>query len=100
MLLQSLRSVRSARVVEYMEHTRRFLCFVMIVRAVSTGGAATSGGAGTPRARSTPPLKIGVLHYSPSLRPFPLLADPAGYNPNTYDLGNPEEREFWCASLT
>jgi hypothetical protein len=62
-----------------------------------TASVAAAAAAAAPD--SVPPLKIGVLHFSPSLRLFPLLADPAGYNPNTYDLGDPEERDFWCAPV-
>jgi type II pantothenate kinase len=31
------------------------------------------------------PLHVGVLQYTPSLEPFPLLADPSSYEPNTLD---------------
>ena len=32
-------------------------------------------------------LHVGVLHYTPSCEPFPLLADPEHYEPNTLDMG-------------
>ena len=32
-------------------------------------------------------LHVGVLHYTPSCEPFPLLADPVHYEPNTLDMG-------------
>ena len=44
-------------------------------------------------------LQVGVLHFTPSFVPFPLLAAPRSYEPNTYDLSDPEEREFWLTLL-
>ena len=43
----------------------------------------------TPRRlpRSRMNLHVGVLHYTPSCEPFPLLADPEHYEPNTLDMG-------------
>eukprot|EP00798_Chlamydomonas_sp_ICE-L_P004401 gene4401-14526_t len=40
-------------------------------------------------------LHVGVLHYSPSLEPFPLLADASSYDPNTLDISNDEEELKW-----
>ncbi len=40
-------------------------------------------------------LHVGVLHYSPSLEPFPLLADPSTYEPNTLDMSNEKYSPFW-----
>ena len=37
--------------------------------------------------RSRMNLHVGVLHYTPSCEPFPLLADPEHYEPNTLDMG-------------
>jgi type II pantothenate kinase len=31
-------------------------------------------------------MAVGVLHFSPTLEPFPLLADPAAYVPDTVDV--------------
>lgn len=31
-------------------------------------------------------LHVGVLQYTPSCEPFPLLADPVHYEPNTLDM--------------
>ena len=44
-------------------------------------------------------LQVGVIHFSPTLVPFPLLADPSSYVADTYDLTVPEEREFWLSLL-
>ncbi|KAG1660836.1 hypothetical protein FOA52_008947 [Chlamydomonas sp. UWO 241] len=45
-------------------------------------------------------LHVGVLHYSPSLEPFPLLADPASYEPNTLDISLDKDGSFgWWLKL-
>lgn len=44
-------------------------------------------------------LNVGVLHYTPSQEPFPLLLDPGGYLPDTTDLSNPVEMEYWIHGL-
>ncbi|GJP44935.1 hypothetical protein CLOM_g4333 [Closterium sp. NIES-68] len=44
-------------------------------------------------------LNVGVLHLVPSLEVFPLLADPLSYEPNTVDLSDPDEREYWLGIL-
>jgi hypothetical protein len=45
-------------------------------------------------------LQIGVLHYSPSREPFPLLSEQQQpYTADTYDLNDPEERDFWLSLL-
>lgn len=61
--------------------------------------AALGGSSGGGTSATAVDMKIGVLHYSPGLEPFPLLAAPAHYNPDTYDLRDPEEREFWLTTL-
>jgi type II pantothenate kinase len=43
---------------------------------------------------------VGVLHLVPSLELFPLLADPKGYEPNTVDLGDPNELQYWFTILS
>ncbi|XP_057855485.2 pantothenate kinase 2 isoform X2 [Cryptomeria japonica] len=45
-------------------------------------------------------LNVGVLHLVPSLEPFPLLADPKRYEPNTVDLGDPSELQYWLTILS
>ncbi|CAN4086048.1 unnamed protein product [Withania somnifera] len=45
-------------------------------------------------------LNVGVLHLVPSLEVFPLLADPKTYEPNTIDLSNNGELEYWFTVLS
>lgn len=70
-------------------------------RGDSAGFGAAAAAARDAAAHSAGPvdMKIGVLHYTPGLMPFPLLADPMHYNADTYDLRDPEEREFWLSAL-
>lgn len=39
-------------------------------------------------------LHVGVLHFQPSLEPFPLLADPERYEPNTVDITIDQGKPF------
>jgi pantothenate kinase len=60
---------------------------------------AASGATAAASARSMD-LNVGVLHFTPSLEPFPLLADPAHYEPNTLDINaDAAEREYWAGVL-
>lgn len=52
------------------------------------------------RPDSSATLNVGVLHLVPSLEPFPLLADPKRYEPNTVDLGDPNELQYWFTILS
>ncbi|XP_059656401.1 pantothenate kinase 2 isoform X3 [Cornus florida] len=45
-------------------------------------------------------LNIGVLHLVPSLEVFPLLEDPKTYEPNTIDLSDHSELEYWFTVLS
>ncbi|XP_065875851.1 pantothenate kinase 2 isoform X2 [Euphorbia lathyris] len=45
-------------------------------------------------------LNIGVLHLVPTLEVFPLLADPKMYEPNTIDLSDHNELEYWFTVLS
>ncbi|GLT83793.1 hypothetical protein SLE2022_020640 [Rubroshorea leprosula] len=45
-------------------------------------------------------LNVGVLHLVPSLDVFPLLADPKMYEPNTVDLSDHNELEYWFTVLS
>ncbi|KAG6683655.1 hypothetical protein I3842_12G025700 [Carya illinoinensis] len=45
-------------------------------------------------------LNVGVLHLVPSLEVFPLLADPKTYEPNTIDLSDHSEFEYWFTVLS
>ena len=44
-------------------------------------------------------LNVGVLHYTPGQEPFPLLSDPANYLPDTTDLTDRAELEYWVNGL-
>ncbi|PKI59131.1 hypothetical protein CRG98_020497 [Punica granatum] len=44
-------------------------------------------------------LNVGVLHLVPNLEVFPLLADPKMYEPNTVDLSDHGELEYWFTVL-
>lgn len=52
------------------------------------------------RSDSSAALNVGVLHFMPSLEVFPLLADPKSYEPNTIDLSEPGELEYWFKVLS
>ncbi|KAK7347021.1 hypothetical protein VNO80_21545 [Phaseolus coccineus] len=45
-------------------------------------------------------LNVGVLHLVPTLEVFPLLADLKMYEPNTIDLSDPNELEYWFKILS
>ncbi|KAL9243146.1 hypothetical protein vseg_017070 [Gypsophila vaccaria] len=45
-------------------------------------------------------LNVGVLHLVPTLEVFPLLADPKTYEPNTIDLSDQGELEYWFTVLS
>ncbi|XP_074558294.1 pantothenate kinase 2 [Curcuma longa] len=52
------------------------------------------------RSDSSAALSIGVLHLVPTLEVFPLLEDPKTYEPNTIDLTDPGELEYWFTVLS
>ena len=65
-------------------------------------GVATLAGApsSSPRAAARLGLHVGVLHYSPCVEPFPLLADAARYAPDTLDAAaEPAELAYWVGVL-
>uniref|UniRef100_A0A164ULY1 Pantothenate kinase 2 n=1 Tax=Daucus carota subsp. sativus TaxID=79200 RepID=A0A164ULY1_DAUCS len=45
-------------------------------------------------------LNVGVLHLVPTLEVFPLLADPKTYEPNTIDLLDRGELDYWFTVLS
>ncbi|KAL2936051.1 Pantothenate kinase 2 [Bienertia sinuspersici] len=45
-------------------------------------------------------LNVGVLHLVPTLDVFPLLADSKMYEPNTIDLSDHGELEYWLTVLS
>ncbi|KAL6011501.1 hypothetical protein ACLOJK_001949 [Asimina triloba] len=54
----------------------------------------------TLRSDSSAALNVGVLHLVPTLEVFPLLADPKIYEPNTIDLSDHSELEYWFTVLS
>lgn len=54
----------------------------------------------TLRSDASAALNIGVLHLVPTLEVFPLLADPKTYEPNTIDLSDHSELEYWFTVLS
>ncbi|CAA6671454.1 unnamed protein product [Spirodela intermedia] len=52
------------------------------------------------RSDASAALNVGVLHLDPTLEVFPLLADPKTYEPNTIDLSEPGELEYWFTVLS
>ncbi|CAL9054559.1 unnamed protein product [Musa banksii] len=54
----------------------------------------------TLRSDASAALNIGVLHLVPTLEEFPLLADPKMYEPNTIDLLDHGELEYWVTVLS
>ncbi|KAL4384520.1 hypothetical protein GQ457_15G000750 [Hibiscus cannabinus] len=45
-------------------------------------------------------LNVGVLHLVPTLEVFPLLTNPKMYEPNTIDLSDHKELEYWFTILS
>ncbi|KAK6920703.1 Damage-control phosphatase ARMT1-like, metal-binding domain [Dillenia turbinata] len=45
-------------------------------------------------------LNVGVLHLVPTLEVLPLLSDPKTYEPNTVDLSDQSELEYWFTVLS
>eukprot|EP00252_Welwitschia_mirabilis_P002910 TRINITY_DN12918_c0_g1_i1.p1 TRINITY_DN12918_c0_g1~~TRINITY_DN12918_c0_g1_i1.p1 ORF type:complete len:874 (+),score=191.99 TRINITY_DN12918_c0_g1_i1:173-2794(+) len=73
---------------------------------MATPGTTGLGGFDRPSSRGqlrsdcSAALNVGVLHIVPSLEPFPLLADPKAYEPNTVDLGDLSELQYWLTILS
>lgn len=44
-------------------------------------------------------LQVGVLHYSPAQECFPLLRDPMSYVPDTWDLTDTVQRDYFIKAL-
>ncbi|XP_020097282.1 pantothenate kinase 2 [Ananas comosus] len=51
------------------------------------------------RSDASATLNVGVLHLVPTLEVFPLLDDPKTYEPNTIDLADHSELEYWFKVL-
>ncbi|KAJ4973426.1 hypothetical protein NE237_006600 [Protea cynaroides] len=54
----------------------------------------------TLRSDASAALNVGVLHLVPTLEVFPLLEDPKTYEPNTIDLSDHGELEYWFTVLS
>ncbi|XP_010243065.1 PREDICTED: pantothenate kinase 2 isoform X2 [Nelumbo nucifera] len=54
----------------------------------------------TLRSDASAALNVGVLHLVPTLEVFPLLMDPKTYEPNTIDLSDHNELEYWFTVLS
>ncbi|XP_043703869.1 pantothenate kinase 2-like isoform X3 [Telopea speciosissima] len=54
----------------------------------------------TLRSDASAALNVGVLHLVPTLEVFPLLADLKTYEPNTIDLSDHGELEYWFTVLS
>ncbi|KAJ4960343.1 hypothetical protein NE237_020253 [Protea cynaroides] len=54
----------------------------------------------TLRSDASAALNVGVLHLVPTLDVFPLLGDPKMYEPNTIDLFDHGELEYWFTVLS
>ncbi|XP_077244135.1 pantothenate kinase 1 [Tasmannia lanceolata] len=54
----------------------------------------------TLRSDASAALTIGVLHLVPTLEVFPLLKDPKMYEPNTIDVSDHSELEYWFTILS
>ncbi|XP_058091822.1 pantothenate kinase 2-like [Magnolia sinica] len=52
------------------------------------------------RSDASATLNVGVLHLEPTLEVFPLLADPKTYEPNTIDLSDHGELDYWFTVLS
>ena len=53
-----------------------------------------------PPPQSSIDLKVGVLHYTPGQEPFPLLSDPTEYVPDTVDITDRAELNYWTKILS
>ncbi|RWR81972.1 pantothenate kinase 2 isoform X1 [Cinnamomum micranthum f. kanehirae] len=54
----------------------------------------------TLRSDASAAFNVGVLHLVPTLEVFPLLADPKTYEPNTINLSDHSELEYWFTVLS
>ncbi|RID77684.1 hypothetical protein BRARA_A00571 [Brassica rapa] len=69
-------------------------------KTTGLGGFDVPSSRGSPLRSDASALNIGVLHFVPTLEVFPLLADPKMYEPNTIDLSDQGEREYWLKVLS
>ncbi|KAJ4869352.1 Pantothenate kinase 2 [Raphanus sativus] len=69
-------------------------------KTTGLGGFDVPSSRGSPLRSDASALNVGVLHLVPTLEVFPLLADPKTYEPNTIDLSDQGEREYWLKVLS
>ncbi|KAI3673513.1 hypothetical protein L6452_39635 [Arctium lappa] len=69
-------------------------------RTTGLGGFEAPSSKGNTLRSDESNLNVGVLHLVPSLEVFPLLANPKSYEPNTIDLADPNELEYWFTLLS
>ncbi|KAK9119721.1 hypothetical protein Scep_017814 [Stephania cephalantha] len=70
------------------------------LRTTGLGGFDSPSSKGGSLRSDDATLNVGVLHLVPTLEVFPLLADSKTYEPNTIDLSDHNEREYWLTVLS
>lgn len=88
------------------EHERAVAEQTALFRSRShTAGEMSEGSLATvfPASAATTPrinLDVGVLHFTPTQEPFPLLSNPSKYDPNTIDINaDAAEMAYWVGVL-
>ncbi|OVA16989.1 protein of unknown function DUF89 [Macleaya cordata] len=69
-------------------------------RTTGLGGFESPSSKGDTLRSDDASLNVGVLHLVPTLEVFPLLADSRTYEPNTIDLSDHSELEYWFTVLS
>lgn len=69
-------------------------------RTTGLGGFESPSSKGNTLRSDDAALNVGVLHLVPTLDVFPLLADSRAYEPNTIDLSDHSELEYWFTVLS
>ncbi|KAI3845098.1 hypothetical protein MKW92_028651 [Papaver armeniacum] len=69
-------------------------------RTTGLGGFESPSSKGNTLRSDDAALNVGVLHLVPTLDVFPLLADSRTYEPNTIDLSDHSEIEYWFTVLS
>ncbi|KAI3997711.1 hypothetical protein MKX01_040684 [Papaver californicum] len=69
-------------------------------RTTGLGGFESPSSKGNTLRSDDAALNVGVLHLVPTLDVFPLLADSRTYEPNTIDLSDHSELEYWFTVLS
>ncbi|KAE9610075.1 putative pantothenate kinase [Lupinus albus] len=69
-------------------------------RTTGLGGFEVPSSKGSTLRSDASALNVGVLHLVPTLEVFPLLTDPKMYEPNTIDISDHSELEYWLTILS